>query len=238
MRRGATVIKIMPSGGVGTVGDNPNAQLMTDDEIKAAIDTAHNLGLRVAAHAHGKAAIDAVVRAGVDSVEHGTFSDNATFALMKAHGTFLVPTMLTNYDLLRSVRLNPNRFPPDFAAKIANVSPINLKMVAAAHKAGVKIAYGTDASGFVGFSDEAQEFALLTAAGLTPMQAIQTATSNAAALIGEKDIGIVAPGSYADIIAVETDPLVDVRSLEHVSFVMKGGVVVRGLSANRSTLSK
>lgn len=226
-RRGATVIKIMPSGGVGTVGDNPNAQLMTDAEILAAISTAHTLGLKVAAHAHSKAAIDASVKAGVDSIEHGTFADSQSLALMKEHGTYLVPTALTNADLLKASALSPNRFNSEMRAKIRDVSAANLDTLARAIRGGVKIAYGTDASGFVGFSDEAEELPILVHAGMTPLQAIQTATTNAADLIGAGgQIGAIAPGFFADIIAVDGDPCLDVTELQHVTFVMKGGKVI------------
>ena len=228
-RRGATVIKIMPSGGVGSAGDNPTEQLMTDEEIRAAVRTAHSLGLKVAAHAHSKKAIDATIQAGVDSIEHGSFADEGSFALYRRYGAYLVPTMLTNADLLKIATDHPQRYSAATIAKIRQVSPQNIRMVAAAHRAGVKIAYGTDVSGTIGFDEDGQEFALLVNAGLTPMEAIKTATTNAAHLLGAVgSVGSIEPGSYADIIAVGGDPLRDVHTLEKVSFVMKGGAIVKG----------
>lgn len=226
-RRGATVIKIMPSGGVGSIGDDPNALTMTDEEMTAAIETAHSLGLKVAAHAHGKLAIDHVVRAGVDSIEHGTYADADSYKLMKEHGTFLVPTLLVADAIYQTAIHHPERLPPTVPEKAIAVTPTMIGNAGRAYRAGVKIAFGTDQSAS---SDrlKAEEFALLVKAGLTPMDAIFTATRNAAQLIGApQDIGSVQAGRYADIIAVETDPLADITTLQRVQFVMKGGEVFK-----------
>lgn len=225
---GADLIKIMPSGGVGSVGDDPSRQLMSDDEIKAIIDTAHSLGLKVAAHAHGKVAIDSAVRAGVDSIEHGSYADAESYALMKKHGTYLVPTVLVAQRLAELARAHPERMAtPDMAAKILPIAPLMLNNLAGAYKAGVKIAYGTDTTGtMLRFGQNAEELPVMVRAGMTPMDAVIAATGNAADLIGASDrIGSVRVGRFADIIAVTADPLADISSLEHVSFVMKGGVV-------------
>jgi len=143
-QRGADLIKIMPSGGVLSVGDGPSLQLMSDDEIKAAVDTAHALGMKVAAHAHGKAAIDAAVRLGVDSIEHGSYADSDSFLLMKAHGVYLVPTLLVAKVAGQMAHDHPERMGPSIVAKALEVSPHTLANLAMAYKMGVKIAFGTD----------------------------------------------------------------------------------------------
>jgi imidazolonepropionase-like amidohydrolase len=214
---------------VGSIGDDPTEQLMSDAELRAAVDAAHALHMKVAAHAHGKAAIDAAVRAGVDSIEHGSYADAESFALMKQHGTYLVPTLSAFYGVLKLADENSSALAPGSAAKIRAIAPLALGMLAGAHKAGVKIAFGTDAAGnAVPHGTNAGEFALLVKAGLTPMEAIETATRNAADLIGDpQDIGTIRPGRYADLIAVRDDPLADVDALRHVGFVMKGGAVFK-----------
>ena len=226
-RDGATVIKIMPSGGVASIGDDPNHMTMTDAEMKAAIDTAHELGLKVAAHAHGKQAIDHAILAGVDSIEHGTYSDAESYKLMKEHGTFLVPTLLVADAIYQNAVKHPETLPPTVADKAIAVTPTMIGNAGRAYKAGVKIAFGTD-QGASSDRNKAEEFALLVKAGLTPMDAIFTATRNAAELIGTpQDIGSVQAGRYADIVAVDGDPLADITVLQHVEFVMKGGEVLK-----------
>lgn len=224
-RRGADLIKMMPSGGIASTGDDPRQQLMTDEEMKVAVDTAHSLGMKVAAHIYPAGAIEAAVRAGVDSVEHGSFATADTFALMKAHGTFLVPT-LTVYDVFYKVAAeHPELLTPGTAPKELANDLLPKKNLPLAIKSGVKIAYGTD----IGEGDHAMEFGLLIANGMAPMDAIKAATSTAAELIGDSaDIGSVQAGRYADIVAVDGDPLSDVGAFERVGFVMKGGVVVKG----------
>jgi imidazolonepropionase-like amidohydrolase len=223
-RRGATVIKLMPSGGIASTGDDPRQQLMTDEEMKVAVDTAHSLGLKVAAHIYPAPAIEAAVRAGVDSVEHGSFATADTFALMKAHGTYLVPT-LTVYDVFYKVaREHPELLTPGTPAKEIANDLLPKKNLPLAIRSGVKIAYGTD----IGEGDHAMEFGLLIANGMAPMDAVKAATSSAADLIGDSaDIGSVQAGRYADIVAVDGDPLKDTTLFEHVGFVMKGGAVVK-----------
>jgi imidazolonepropionase-like amidohydrolase len=223
-RRGADLIKIMPSGGVLSIGDDPKLQLMTDEEIKAVIDTAHSLGMKVAAHAHGKGAIDAAVRNGVDSIEHGTYADAESYKLMIEHGTYLVPTLLVADQVNETARLHPERLNPSSAQKALEVTPLMKAMFAGAYKAGVKIAFGTDTSTGV----NAHEFALMVGAGMAPADAVFTATHNAADLLGVSETaGSIQPGRYADLIAVKGDPLRDITLLEHVDWVMKGGVVYK-----------
>jgi imidazolonepropionase-like amidohydrolase len=223
-RRGADLIKIMPSGGVLSIGDDPKVQTLTNDEIKAAIDTAHNLGMKIAAHAHGKAAIDNSVRLGIDSIEHGTYADAESFRLMVEHGTYLVPTLLVADQVYETARLHPERLNPSSAQKAFEVVPLLKGMLAAAYKAGVKIAFGTDTS----TGANAHEFALMVGAGMTPADAIMTATHNAADLLGvSATAGSIQPGRDADLVAVKSNPLQDISVLEHVDFVMKGGVVYK-----------
>lgn len=221
------MIKIMPSGGVMSIGDDPNLQLMEDAEIKAVIETAHALDMRVAAHAHGKQAIEHTIELGVDSIEHGSFADAQSYKLFKQHGTYLVPTLLVGQRVYETAKAHPERLNPSTAQKALMIAPALTKNVRDAHAAGVKIAFGTDTFGLSAHGENAQEFKLLVAAGMTPMEAIQTATRNAADLLGSKDVGLVQAGRFADLIAVTGDPLKDVATLEQVDFVMKGGAVVK-----------
>ena len=231
-REGADLIKIMPSGGVMSIGDDPKLQLMADDEIKAVIETAHALGMKVAAHAHGKQAIDHTIELGVDSIEHGTYADAESYKLFKAHGTYFVPTMLVGSKVYEHARTHPEDLGPSTVQKTLTVVPYMLKNMHNAYAAGVKIAFGTDTFGMSAHGENAQEFKLLVDAGMPPMEAIKAATWNAADLIGDTaDIGTVQAGRYADIIAVDADPLKDVTVLEHVAFVMKGGVVYKAKGA-------
>jgi imidazolonepropionase-like amidohydrolase len=221
-KRGADLIKIMPSGGVMSTGDNPHLQLMSNEEIKAAIDAAHALGMKVAAHAQGKEAIDNSLRLGIDSIEHGTFADEASFALFRQHNAWLVPTIVVAMETFN--RANAGETSADTAVKVREAVLFKDKMVAAAYKAGVKIAFGTD----VGAGADLHEFGLLHKDGMTPMDIIVAATHSAADLIGAADqIGTVQEGRYADLVATTGDPLSDISELEHVQFVMKGGVVYK-----------
>jgi imidazolonepropionase-like amidohydrolase len=234
-REGVDLIKIMPSGGVMSIGDDPKLQLMEDDEIKAVIETAHALGMKVAAHAHGKQAIDHTIALGVDSIEHSSYADAESFKLYKAHGTYLVPTLLVAEKVYEHAKTHPEDLNPSTAEKAIAVTPLIQKMLHDAYAAGVKVAFGTDTFGMSAHGENAQEFALLVKAGLPPMEAIKTATWNAADLLGAaQDVGTVQAGRYADIIAVDGDPLKDVTLLEHVAFVMKGGAVYK--AGGRATI--
>lgn len=226
-REGVDLIKIMPSGGVMSIGDDPRHQLMTDEEIKAVIDTAHALGMKVAAHAHGKEAIDHTIELGVDSIEHGSYADAASYKLFKQHGTYLVPTMLVGERVYQRAKEHPEQLNPSTAEKALAIAPLLRRNLHDAYAAGVKIAFGTDTFGLSRHGENAQEFALLVNAGMTPMDAIKTATGNAADLLGSTDVGTLQVGRYADVIAVDGDPLADVKVLENVGFVMKGGAIVK-----------
>ncbi|MGN6124497.1 MAG: amidohydrolase family protein [Sphingomonas oligoaromativorans] len=226
-QEGVDLIKIMPSGGVLSVNDDPNLQVLSDAEIKAVVDTAHALGMKVAAHIHGREAIDHAISLGVDSVEHGSYAGAESYPLFKSHGTYLVPTLLIGQKVYEIARTHPEQLPPSSAAKALEVAPHLRQNLGAAYRAGVKIAFGTD-QGLVPHGQNAGEFALMVQAGMTPMDAILAATRNAADLIGDaKDIGSVQPGRFADIVAVSGDPLTDVSELTRVQFVMKGGTVYK-----------
>lgn len=223
-RRGANLIKIMPSGGIASTGDDPRQQLMTDAEISSAIATAHSLGMKVAAHAYGPESIAAAVRAHVDSIEHGSFATAETFAMMKASGAYLVPT-LTVYEVFYQVaRDHPELLRPGTARKEMANDLLPKTNFPNALKSGVKIAYGTD----LGEGPHSMEFRLLIEGGMAPMDAITAATRSAADLLGASDkIGSVQAGRYADLVAVAGNPLQTPALLGQVSFVMKGGRVVR-----------
>lgn len=223
-RRGADLIKLVPSGGIASTGDDPRQQLMTDDEMRAAVETAHSLGMKVAAHIYPAAAIENAVRAGVDSVEHGSFATAQTFALMKSHGTYLVPT-LTVYDVFYAVaRDHPELLAPGTAPKELANDLLPKKNLPLAVKSGVRIAYGTD----LGEGDHTLEFALLIANGMKAEDALFAATRNAAELLGRADqVGSIRAGRLADIVAVNGDPMSEPDVLRHAAFVMKGGVVYR-----------
>lgn len=228
-RLGVDLIKITPSGGVLSVGDDPNATLMTDDEIRAVVETAHALGMRVAAHAHGKAAIDRAAILGVDSIEHGSFADAETYQLLKQRGVYLVPTLMVAAKLMERARNDPDSLGPGVAEKMLTVGPEMAKRVTQAYTAGVKLVAGGDIIGFDAYGENAEEIVLLTRAGVPAMSAIQAATGQAADLLGpDSKVGVIEPGRYADVIAVAGDPLAQIETLKAVCFVMKGGAVVKG----------
>jgi imidazolonepropionase-like amidohydrolase len=222
--RGADLIKLMPSGGIASSGDDPRRQLMTNDEMRAAIETAHSLGMKVAAHIYPAGAIENAVRAGVDSVEHGSFATAETFALMRAHGTYLVPTLSVYEVYYAAARDHPELLTPGTAAKEIANDLLPKRNLPLAVKSGVKIAYGTD----LGEGDHTLEFSLMIDNGLAPLQALYAATRNAAELIGAQSlIGSVEPGRYADLVATAKNPLEDPGQFRHVVFVMKSGIVYR-----------
>jgi imidazolonepropionase-like amidohydrolase len=225
IKYGADVIKFCATGGVLSKGDDPKASQYTQEEMRALVVDAHRLGRRVAAHAHGGEGIRWAVEAGVDSIEHGSYIDDAAIAAMKAKGTYLVPTLyLGDWFLANAERLH---IPPFILAKARQVMPDAEKFIGRAVKAGVKIAYGTDSSVYP-HGLNGRQFAVYVRIGMTPAQAIQSATWNAADLLGWGDrVGIVAAGRFADLVAVDGDPTQDVTLLERIRFVMKGGAVVK-----------
>jgi imidazolonepropionase-like amidohydrolase len=221
---GVNVIKIMPSGGVLDESASVDNAQLTLDEIKAITAAAHDYGFTVAAHAHGAEAIRRAVVGGVDSIEHGTFLNDDDTRLMKEHGTWLVPTIIAG-KYVQEMADKPGYYPPQIAAKAKQVGPIIQATAGRAYKAGVKIAFGTDA-GVYPHGMNAKEFVYMVEAGMPPMFVIQAATVNAAQLLKhEKDLGSVSAGKYADVIAVPGNPLDDVALLQKVSFVMKAGKV-------------
>jgi imidazolonepropionase-like amidohydrolase len=225
IKYGADLIKICATGGVLSKGDDPQASQFTQEELKAIVADAHRLGRKVAAHAHGAQGILWATEAGVDSIEHGSYINDEAIAAMKQHGTYLVPTLyLADWFLQNAESLHVS---PDIIAKGKAVMPAARKNVAHAFASGVKVAFGTDAAVYP-HGLNAREFAVMVKLGLTPLQAIQAATINAADLLGWADkVGAIESGKWADLVAVDSDPLQDVTTLEHVKFVMKGGAVVR-----------
>jgi len=222
---GADVIKFMATGGVLSEGDNPALEQYSPEEMKAIVDTAHGLGRKVAAHAHGALGIKNAVLAGVDSIEHGSYMTEEDIQLMKQHGTYLVPTLYLGDWLMEN--LSTLGLTPNMIEKAKIVLPIARQNIGAAFKAGVKVAFGTDAAVYP-HGLNAREFAVMVKLGLSPLQSIQAATVNAADLLGWTDrVGTLEPGKFADVIAVDGDPLADVRALETVRFVMKGGEVIK-----------
>jgi imidazolonepropionase-like amidohydrolase len=225
IKYGADVIKFCASGGVFSKGDDPLLEQYSPEEMQALIAEAHRLGRKVATHAHATIAIKDAVRAGVDSIEHGIFIDDEGIELMKQHGTYLVPTSFPLYWFEQNVsKLN---MPPWVVEKAAIIIPAAKKNLTRAFRAGVKVALGTDA-GVYPHGLNGGEFWSMEQLGLTPVQALQAGTVNAADLMAWSDrIGSISPGKFADIVAVRGDPLADVTLLQHVNFVMKDGVVYK-----------
>ncbi|HEY1498371.1 MAG TPA: amidohydrolase family protein [Acidobacteriaceae bacterium] len=224
-KEGADLIKAMPSGGVMDLGTNGSGPQMSEDEIRALVETAHDYGMKVAVHAHGAEAIRRSVIAGVDSVEHGTFMDDADIKLMKEHGTFYCPTVYTGQFV--AMQAAKGEYPPTVAKKAMEVGPQIMKTVTRAYQGGVKFAYGTDA-GVYPHGQNWEDFVYLVKAGLPPAYTLQMATINAAQLLGHEDeLGTVTAGKYADLVAVPGNPLDDISVMSKVSFVMKAGVVYK-----------
>jgi imidazolonepropionase-like amidohydrolase len=225
IKYGADVIKFCATGGVLSKGDDPQAAQYTLEEMKALVADAHRLGRKVAAHAHGAQGILWATEAGVDSIEHGSYIDDAGIAAMKKNGTYLVPTLYLTEWLEQN--MEKIGLPEMYAKKEREIIPIVQKNLGHAFASGVKVAFGTDAAVYP-HGLNAHEFAMYVKLGMTPLQAIQTATMNAADLLGwSGKVGSVEPGKWADLIAVDGDPLQDVTTLQHVKFVMKGGAVVK-----------
>ena len=223
---GDDLIKIMPSGGVLDESNSGDNAQLTIEEIKAVVNTAHDYGFTVAAHAHGAEAIRRAVVGGVDSIEHGTFMDADDMKLMVEHGTYYVPTIIAGDFVAQHAKI-PGYYPPQVAAKAAAIGPLIMATAGRAYKAHVKIAFGTDAAVYP-HGQNAHEFELMVQAGMPPMFAFQAATVSAAQLLKhDKDLGSVAPGKIADVVAVPGDPIADISLMKSVSFVMKDGVVYK-----------
>jgi len=223
---GADLIKIMPSGGVLDESNSVDNAQLTIDEIKAVVAAAHDYGFTVAAHAHGAEAIRRAIIGGVDSIEHGTFMDDADMKLMKEHGTWYVPTIIAGKYVEEKANV-PGYYPAQIAAKAKVVGPIIQKTAGRAYKAGVKIAFGTDAAVYP-HGQNAKEFQYMVEAGMPPMFVLQAATTHAAELLKKsKDLGTVEAGKLADVVAVNGNPLDDITLMQHVGFVMKDGVVYK-----------
>jgi len=225
-KRNDDLIKIMPSGGVLDQSSSGDNSQLTLEEIKAVVSAAHDYGFTVAAHAHGAEAIRRAVSGGVDSIEHGTYMDEQDMKLMKEHGTWYVPTIIAG-DYVAQKAAVPGYYPPQVAAKAAAIGPLILETAGRAYRAGVKIAFGTDA-GVYPHGENAHEFELMVKAGMPPLYAIQSATTHAAELLKhDKDLGSLSPGKFADLVAVSGNPLDNISLLKQVSFVMKEGVVYK-----------
>jgi len=226
IKYGADVIKVMASGGVFSKGDAPGTAQYTLEELQAIVDEAHKLGRKVAMHAHGLQSIKDAIRAGADSVEHATYIDDATIELAKSRGTWLVFDIYNDDYILAQGKTDGSL--QESLDKEAQIGRIQRENFRRAQRAGAKIAYGTDA-GVYPHGGNARQLAKMVEWGMTPLQAIQTATLNAADLLGRADrLGVLEPGHRADLIAVREDPVRNVAVLEHVDFVMKAGVVFKG----------
>jgi imidazolonepropionase-like amidohydrolase len=236
IRRGADVIKVMATGGTLDEGDGGTGQMFTDAELQAIADTAHSFGRKVTAHAHAKAGIDACVRAGFDSIEHGMWADEATLKAMKAKGIWLVPTVATITfvgDTPEKVRSGPlKNLPPVSMEKVLKLGTQPRKLAKMAHEIGVGVALGTDAP-LVPHGKNAQEMVDYVGAGFTPMEALMTGTVNAATAGGIKEVGRLEPGMAADVVAMAKSPLDDIQAVMDVSFVMRGGIVYKNAGAAR-----
>jgi imidazolonepropionase-like amidohydrolase len=222
---GVDHIKVLSSGAVLTRGSYPKSQEFTLEELEAAVDEASHFGLRVESHAHSPEGIKNAIRAGVASVEHATMIDDEGIALARQHGTYLDMDIADDECIQEQGR--SGQVPKDMLEKETRLAQITLDNFRKAVAAGAKMSFGTDA-GVCPYGSSGKQFAYMVKYGMTPMQAIQAATSNAADLLGHSnEVGSIKPGKYADIIAVTGDPLADIRLLEDVKFVMKDGRIYK-----------
>jgi imidazolonepropionase-like amidohydrolase len=223
IKYGADVIKVCASGGVLSLADAVDTPQITQEEMNAIVEEAHRLGRRTAAHAHGASAAKVAIRAGIDSIEHGSFLDDEALKMMKERGTYLVPTaMAVEYTGRR-----PRNYPPEIAAKAKAAAEVHGATLRKAIQLGLKIAFGTD-SAVSPHGLNAQEFGLLVRHGMSPAAALRAGTSVASTLLGiDGLVGSLEAGKEADIVAVPGDPTADITATEHVRFVMKGGQVFR-----------
>lgn len=224
IKRGSDVIKIASTGGVLDLSENSSGAEFTIEEIKAVVETAKDYGLRVACHAHGAEGIKRAILGGVTSIEHGTFMNEEDMELAKKYGTYLVPTVIAGKSVADSAKI-PGYFPPVIARKAMEVGTQIQTTFGKAYKSGVKIAFGTDA-GVYAHGKNYIEFQYMVEAGMPPMEAIKAATVNAADLLGMSDrIGSIGQGKFADIVAVDGDPLADIKTMKNMAFVMKEGKI-------------
>jgi len=225
-KNGADLIKITATGGVLSVAKDGQGPQFTTEELKAIIETAHDYGMHVAAHAHGKEGMKRAILAGVTSIEHGTLMDDELIELMKKHGTWYVPTISAGKFVAEKAK-TPGYFPAPVVPKALAIGPQIQQTFAKAYRAGVKIAFGTD-SGVSPHGQNAREFAYMVEAGMPPMEAIRAATLHAATLLGQtQHLGSIAEGKLADIVAVKGDPLEQIDLLMQMSFVMKDGKIYK-----------
>ena len=225
-KEGADLIKITATGGVLSQNANGQNAQFTDEELRAVIATAKDYGFKVAAHAHGAEGIKRALRAGVDSIEHGTLMDDEGIALIKKTGAWLVPT-ITAGRYAAEMAKDADQYSPAVRKKALEIGSVSQAAFGRAYKAGVKIAFGSDAAVYP-HGDNAKEFAYMVEGGMPALEAIRSATLSAATLLGqEKRLGSVEPGYVADIVAVGGDPLADITELQKVRFVMKDGVVYK-----------
>jgi imidazolonepropionase-like amidohydrolase len=220
---GSDLIKITATGGVLSYATSGDAPQFMPDEIRAIVETAKDYGYAVAAHAHGKEGMQRAIQGGVTSIEHGTYMDDEVFALMKKHGTWYVPTITAGRFVADKAKI-PGYFPDIVRPKAERIGAQIQDTFAQAYKAGVKIAFGTD-MGVGPHGDNALEFGYMVEAGMPPAEALQAATFRAAQVLGVADIGQIAPGFRADVVAVPGNPLADITLTRKVDFVMKDGVV-------------
>jgi imidazolonepropionase-like amidohydrolase len=225
-KEGSDLIKITASGGVLSLEKDGTGAQYSEEEIRAIVETAKDYGMRVAAHAHGAEAMKRAIRAGVTSIEHGTFMDDEAIALFKKYGVWYVPTIIAGKSVADSAKI-PGYFPPRIVGKALAVGPIIQGTFGRAYKAGVKIAFGTDA-GVYAHGKNWMEFVYMTEAGMPALEALRSATVSGAELIGVSDkLGTIEKGKFADIIAVDGDPVADIHVMRNVRFVMKDGVVYK-----------
>ncbi len=223
-KEGADLIKITATGGVLSLAKSGQNPQFTEEEIRAIVDTATDYGFMVAAHAHGAEGMKRAIRAGVTTIEHGTYMDEEAFELMKEHGTYFVPTISAGNFVAEKAAI-PGYFPEIIRPKAAAIGPVIQDTFAKAHRAGVPIAFGTDC-GVCPHGSNAQEFLFMVEGGMAPMTAIQSATTVTAKILGIWDeTGSVTTGRAADLIAVAGDPIADVTQLQDVRFVMRSGRV-------------
>jgi imidazolonepropionase-like amidohydrolase len=225
-KEGSDLIKITATGGVLSYAKDGMGAQFTIEEVKSIVQTAKDYGFRVAAHAHGAEGMKRAVLGGVSSIEHGTYMTPEVMELMKERGTYFVPTVIAGRSVADSAQI-PNYYPEMVKKKALEIGPIIQSIFGKAYKAGVKIAFGTDA-GVFGHGKNAREFELMHEAGMPALEAIRSATLNAADLLGQSDkLGTIEPGKAADIIAVEGNPAETIQSMSKVKFVMRDGTVYK-----------